>query len=484
MDGSFGNGPTGTLWTERCQFLVENLGLPSAAEVDNARWEPFQLRHLCDDSTFRIEDKSRQIAWSFTVAAEAVANAILEEESTVFVSINQEEAKEKVRYARKVYENLGIGGLPGIVRDNELGLEFDNGARLTSLPSRPPRGKARTHVVLDEFAHVQRDRDIYTAALPIISKGGRLRIGSSPFGARGIHWEIARQELRAYPGYTRVQTPWWRVRYFCNQWPLPPGIGQLTTEERVPRYASDRLVTIFDNMLLDDFQQEYECLYVDDSVSWIAWEMIQANQEPNLLWWWAKSVDQALDLIPTIQQEIVDSHMEQVLAGGVDVGRHKHLTEIVLVGMGQVYPLRLRVSLDRVKYDGQEQCIKQLLAALPIKALLIDQNGIGNQLAERLQASTVAEGVTFSNATKELWATEAKVQMERQRAIIPAERDLAYQIHSIKKKVTAAKNNVFDTEGNEKHHADAFWAWALALWAVRGDQAGQPFFATIPGRRR
>ena len=24
----------------------------------------------------------------------------------------------------------------------------------------------------------------------------------------------------------------------------------------------------------------------------------------------------------------------------------------------------------------------------------------------------------------------------------------------------------FDTERNEKHHADKFWAWALAVWAA------------------
>ena len=45
------------------------------------------------------------------------------------------------------------------------------------------------------------------------------------------------------------------------------------------------------------------------------------------------------------------------------------------------------------------------------------------------------------------------------------DRNLAYQLHSIKKPVTEAKNNRFDTERNEKHHADKFWAWALAVWA-------------------
>ena len=62
---------------------------------------------------------------------------------------------------------------------------------------------------------------------------------------------------------------------------------------------------------------------------------------------------------------------------------------------------------------------------------------------------------------------EAKLQAERKMTPLPSDREIAYQIHSIKKKVTAAKNNVFDTEQNENHHADKFWAWALAIWAAQ-----------------
>ena len=53
---------------------------------------------------------------------------------------------------------------------------------------------------------------------------------------------------------------------------------------------------------------------------------------------------------------------------------------------------------------------------------------------------------------------------------LPLDRELAYQIHSIKRKVTAAKNLTFDTERNEQHHADKFWAWALGIWALTGGQ--------------
>ncbi len=57
--------------------------------------------------------------------------------------------------------------------------------------------------------------------------------------------------------------------------------------------------------------------------------------------------------------------------------------------------------------------------------------------------------------------------MQKRKVPLPIDRDMAYQIHSIKRLVTPSKNLVFDTERNEKHHADKFWALALALNAAK-----------------
>lgn len=471
----------GRLLSERCRFLIETLDLPAASGVSDAQWEPFQLALLSDNAPFRIEVKSRQIAWSFTVAAEAIASAILDNESTVFVSISQDEAKEKVRYAKRVYQNLDIGGLPNVVKDNELGLEFDNGTRILSLPSKPPRGKARMNVVLDEFAHVPRDKEIYTAAIPIITRGGRLRIGSSPLGASGMFWEIVTQSLAPYPGYERVYTPWWAVRGFTTG--QTSVAEDMDTAQAINLTGNDRIKAIYGLMPHDDFEQEYCCMFNDETVAWITWDFIRRAQRDDLLHWKATTVDQAIGYLPDIKRAIARGEVEPVLVGGVDIGRKRHLTEVVLIGKATGNPIRLTVSLDNVRYDDQEYVLRQICNTLPVSALLIDQNGIGNELAERLGYDTCAEGVTFTNATKELWAVEARLQFERGNIFIPCDRDLAYQIHSIKRKVSAAKNLIFDTEANETHHADMFWATALALWASRNYE-GQAQWDSGPSWQR
>lgn len=468
--------------TLRAQFLVEHLDLPAAAGVEDARWEKFQIDHLEDDGTFRVEDKSRQIAWSFLAAAEAIADGALTGAGSIFVSINQEEAKEKIRYARAVHRNLTPGVRPKLVRKTLLELELDNGARLLSLPSRPPRGKARMNVYLDEFAHVQRDREIYTAALPIISKGGRLRVGSSPMGAAGVFWEVFSEQLRRYPGYNRKKTPWWEVQSFCTNVAEARKLAPaMETFQRVEMFGNDRIKAIFANMPLEDFRQEYECDFVDETTAWITWEEIKAVQDPELFCILAggreKDIGGAYSAIDRLSTMADRRELEIAYGLGVDIGRTRNTTELFFVGVTttESYPLRLAITLDNAEFDDQFDVLVYALEKLPIVKCYIDENGIGMNLAENAakRFPGKAEGQTFTNATKAVWATDAKMLIQQRKTPLPVDRDIAYQIHSIKKLVTPSKNLVFDTERNEKHHADKFWAWALGLAAATGGAAKQ-----------
>lgn len=463
--------------TERCQFLVDNLDLPGATGYDGARWEHFQLAHLQDNSVFRNEVKSRQIAWSWLSAAEAVAEGILYGTGSVFVSINLDEAKEKIRYAHNVIEGLPKQMRPQLPTNNRTELEFDNGARLLSLPATAPRGKARMNVYLDEFAHVHDDVIIYTAALPMITKGNRrLRMASSPMGASGRFWEVASESLRKYPGYTRKQTPWWEVQAFCvNVGEARRLAPSLTTPQRVEMFGNERIQAIFANMPQEDFAQEYECIFVDETTAWITWEEIRDVQSEDLICRIATSRDQdvesatqAIDDVATLVQQ---NRMEQVLVGGLDIGRTRNTTELFFVGINNLfqYPLRLAITLDAMPFDHQRDVIAYAMQVLPVVGLLVDQNGIGRNLAENLEnlfPGKVA-GMDFTNQSKLLWATDAKTLIQQRKTPLPNDRDIAYQIHSIKRMVTGSKNLVFDTARNEKHHADKFWAWALALATAR-----------------
>jgi phage FluMu gp28-like protein len=456
-------------------FLIEYLDLPEATGDPAAQWEPFQIQHLNNSALFGLARKTRQAGWSWLTSAEGVAEGCLTPRTTnVYVSINQDEATEKIRYARQVIAALDREVRPRLVIDNRLELEFQNGSRLISHPGTPPRGKARANVYLDEFAHYPRDREIYTAALPAATRGGRIRIGSTTLGASGLFWEIATERMRRYPGYRRSFIPWWWVKSLCrNLGEAAKLAAHMLTEERVRLFGTQRLIEIFDNLPLEDFQQEYECSWVDENTAWITWEDIKRNQvdaQAGALWYrQARSVDAALAAINELAVAIKEGKVEPALAVGFDVGRKKDLSEMTFIGKGATAqrPYRLGISLFNTPFDDQYAVAAKALEVLPVVKLLVDQNGLGMQLAEKLNQRfrSRAEGAGFTNSTKEIWAVGLKVEMQRGHVPLPIDRELAYQIHSIKKVVTASKNVVFDTVGNESHHADKFWSLALALAA-------------------
>ena len=471
------------LRTLKAYFAAEFIDLREAAQIEDARWEAFQIEYLNNAGRFGADSKSRQVGWSWTSALDAYSDSRTNGggQPYIFVSLNLTEAKEKIRYLRRIIDATDEQVRPKrFIVDTSTEIEFEDGTRFISHPLRPVRGKPQARIYLDEIAHYPEgmDRKVYTAALPSTTKGdGYIRLGSSPLGARGLFWEIMTESLRKWPGFRRMIIPWWIVSALCTDIETASVEAPLMeTAARVHRFGTPALVEIFENMFLEDFQQEYECLWVDEATAWISWDVITRNRDADLIYWHAKSIDQALEMLDEVEHGIATSQVEPVLTGGIDVGRHRDLTELIVCGKsttGQL-PIRFMVSLERTSFDDQKEIFTKIIERLPFTSVLVDRNGIGMQLAEDLERTTGgrAAGVTFSGPSKELWAVEARVQAERNKTPLPPDRDLAYQIHSIKKTPTQATANRYDAERNDKHHADKFWAWALALWAARTETAG------------
>lgn len=492
--------------TERCQFLVDTLDLEAATDIPGAEWEPFQIAHLNDEGLLRIERKSRQIGWSWLAAAEAVANAILvPRASAIFSSINREESAEKIRYAKQITEALHPSFRPQLLNDNTTSMLYPNGSRILSWPQRPVRGRARAWLYLDEFAHYRLDREVYTAGVPVTTKGGRIRIGSTTLGARGMFWEIDQEKVRRYRGYSRAHTPWWKVGALikeewqgrlrevsreCLRMRDAPG----ATEMLVKRFASERILDIFDNMPLDDFEQEYCCAYIDEAMAYIPWGDILAccydeglyvvrdggleyatGDDP---YWLARSPDAALAAVDQMVGAVAAGELSGALCWGLDIGRKKDLTELtILERVEDTHCVRAVFSLDRIAFETQEILCRNVIDRLPIVRGYIDATGMGLQLAEHLHLRSGlgerAMPFIFSQPSKALGATHLKTRFQKGAARpgialpeggirIPSDRDLMYQVHSVRRRVTANNTIVFDVESTERHHADKFWSLVLA----------------------
>jgi len=87
---------------------------------------------------------------------------------------------------------------------------------------------------------------------------------------------------------------------------------------------------------------------------------------------------------------------------------------------------------------------------------------------------------SFTNASKERWATDFKILLQRKDVSLPRDREMVAQIHSIKRHVLPSGKVSFDAERTGRGHADRFWAIALACQIERGPA---PSTATTIGVR-
>jgi phage FluMu gp28-like protein len=426
----------------------------------------YQVRMMTEPSRFRSVLKSRQTGLSFTYAAEALAKAHLKPDHTsIFVSYNLDDAKEKIRQAALLYESLPLAYRKRLVTENKTELEFADSrghrSRLVSMPCREPRGKGRADVHLDELPFMRDSRRIYAAAVPIISRGGgSLTLGSTPLGKQDLFYEISEGDADQYPQFARYRIAWWDCPEFCTDVPTARRLApNMTSAERVERFGTPTIKVIFQSMDSETFQQEYELTFIDSMTAYIPWDLIVA----------ASRDDDELQVASSVE-EFLTIDTQGPLFAGYDVGRTRDLSELIVVEQrGDRFQMRLLQTLAQAPFALQEANLLQLLAQRPdVRRLCVDQSGLGMQLAENVVTRYPgrAEGVTFTAPVKSVLAGDLKILLERRGLLIPANRDLMLQLHSVKKIVTKAGNVRLDTDRSEKHHADKFWSLALGVHAA------------------
>ena len=437
---------------------------------EEIRLEPYQIQFLSTKSHYRSVEKSRQVGYSWLFAGEAIARSHLRDtHNSIFVSYNLADAKEKIAYAAQMHEELPLEFQKKKVIDSkhEIGFRSNSSgkriSRIISHPSRAPRGK-KGDIYLDELAHYANDREVYKGSTALILRSkGQLTVCSSPLGRRGQFWEIARQEVRPYPVYWRQKVPWWLCSFFRKD-PSEKGLlvaatesPNLATKERVYRYGSQGIIDQYESMPLEDFQQEFEVLYVDETMAFYPYDLI------------LPCTNESLEMPEDFS--LIKIRSDSRLVCGFDVGRKKDLSELSIfeeLASGKKI-CRGLFSYPKTKFKVQEAALRNLLDMLPIHRLYIDQNGIGMNLAENLADDyPQVEPFTFSGASKEMLANDFKIGLQSNDIVLPRDRRLVSEIHSIRKKTTAAGRVVFETnDGSGEGHADRFWSVAMACQKER-----------------
>jgi len=155
--------------------------------------------------------------FSFLLGLEAVArSAVYPKSLTNIVSINRDEAEEKIRYAVQCNDAVWEPAQRLEWKISNRGdLQATNGSRIRSHACRPPRGRPGAHHRLDEVAHYQRPQEVYDAAVAGTLRAGSITCCSSPWVRGGFHYSVM-EEPGSYPDFERLWVPWWHVFGLCT----------------------------------------------------------------------------------------------------------------------------------------------------------------------------------------------------------------------------------------------------------------------------
>lgn len=450
-------------------------------------FDDYQRDFLESLDRFQIWLKGRQLGFSFVSAARALARSQnLDDYTCIIASYKVDDSKEKIRYAKQIYDSLPDAYKKKKLTDNTTSLEFvdksgrsSTGTRIIAQGKGPIRGKGSNgvlDVILDEFAFFGSfDAMVYTSAVPIFTrvKHGSLTIISTPLGKTGKFYEIW-DGIKKYKNYKRRTIYWWDFSLLCKDVGRARQVApDMHTLQRVDEFGTEQLLELFNAMDLESFQQEFECAFIDDSTSYFSLEMVYKCVMDD------ENGEQAR-LMARSFQELLNKTTGN-LGGGYDVGRRKDASELVSLDGTEVGKiLRYMATYKQSDFDLQEKEVGRFLEMAKPTRLCIDETGLGMDLAERLKKkySGQVEPVSFTNASKEAMAIALHKEFERGRGgiLIPNDRDLISQIVAIKRDVTSTGAFRYAVERNEKHHGDKFWALALANWAISQNPVAEPIF--------
>jgi phage FluMu gp28-like protein len=455
------------------------LWLETLTELDGApfRLEPFQVRWLNDRSRSRIVNKSRQLGFSTILAGEVLAyGSVRSGYRANIVSINQDEANDKVTIASNLYHSipdeldeahLGSEALKPVLyinAANKIGFHRPpNTSEIVSQPASSAVRGGRKDIYFDEAAHIRDFAKLYQAAYPATIRGeGRMTIISTPLGQSGLFYDIC-TDVEAYPHYSRHAVPWWESRYMVKEgWveeaiALAPG---LDTKTRVARYGNPSINEILDGFGTDiiGFQTEFEAMFVDETTAYFPWSLIYDRVDDTLKLW---------HYIPPSWDP------EGYISIGVDLAKARDETVFTVVEhVEPADPLSEEPVKRYVRYVQNTQApyaeqfddLKKLVKASRATRVTIDQTGVGQYFVERAQSEGLGEdvrveGVVFTNQRKEAWATRFKGDLQAESIHLLRHPDLLRQIHAIQR--TKSEAGYYKFAGKKD---DFFWSLMLGLY--------------------
>lgn len=405
---------------------------------------PYQRKWFLDQSRFKAGMFARQTGKTFTTTLEISDDcfaAAVEGRRTkwVILSRGERQAKEAMNEGIKLHcKAYGLAfealefdwqGEESLHRALEVTLPY--GSSIMALPANPDTARGfSANVFLDEFAIHKDSKAIWGALFPVISKGWKLRVTSTPNGKGNKFYEIM-------TGGDKV-------------WSRHVNDIYKAVADGLPRNIEELRAGLGDE---DLWQQEFELKWLDEASAWLSYDLINSCEDE--------------------KAGIPENYQGGVCFVGRDIGRRNDLHVIyVWEQIGDVLWERERVEQKRATFADMDEEFDRVMTTYNVARACIDQTGMGEKPVEDAigRYGSRVEGVLFTGPNKLVMATEGKQAFEDRRVrIAQGDEKLRADLHKLRKVTspTGAPRFVADRDDD---HADRTWAAFLGIHAAGGGQ--------------
>ena len=227
---------------------------------------PFQAETLKDFSEhdFSIVLKSRQMGISTLVAAYSLWLMVFHKDKNVMIiSIKQDVSKEIVSKVRFANDNLPSWMKVECTEDNRLSLKLSNGSQIVALSSASTTGRsaALSLLILDEAAFIEKAEEIWAAAHPTLSTGGKAILLSTPNGVGNFFHKMWVQSEEGRNKFYPIKLPWQLHPERDKNWREDQDRVSENLKKTAQELDCDFLssgATVIDLVLLDWFKRTYQ----------------------------------------------------------------------------------------------------------------------------------------------------------------------------------------------------------------------------------
>lgn len=471
--------------------------LPAIAGLASVIWLPYQLAWIEDTSEVAICEKARRVGLDYCESFRCVRERISGERvlDYWYSSADESAAYEFAEYVRawlKLYDKVSEEVTTTGIDDGREWLKMTftlpkiNGRRprITVMTSNPKRFRSKGgDVCLSELAFHQDADEMWKAAAPTATWGGRIRILSTHNGHGSKFNSLINQarkhadpELYGAPKPTDLKASVHRIDiYDAVNDGLVEQINRVTGRE----LSRDEFIAEMRSLCSTQevWEEEFECNPSKEGGSYFPHSLLRPCV-----------TDRAAMPTEDIDTFIADIKFRSKgcskLSAGSDIGRRKD--RFVIWVWGRNGTKRICVGmlvLQNKPFDVMEHAINTLMNTsfngMRITRISIDETGLGMQLAERMvkKHRSRCEAVSMTNAVKEDMFTRLRAGVEEITVELPDDDDTLSDFGSIRKEITIAGNIRYSAASNEHGHADRATAAALGLVADESAKAAMKSFA-------